>query len=160
MKKLLCIFALIILGGCAVGSINDSQPDYDELISKSVPAEYGRIELFGNGRWYPNTKGFALVRGMFLGSLVNQVPGALVITDKQILFLQWDDPSKRFDVIKKVEMASLKSADLDKYGLGNLIVIRHQDLSYDSFTFIKGSALSDSEKNDKAVNIIKSQIKN
>ena len=128
------IFATLISGCAAIGPV--SSPDFPLMVAKAIPKTDGEIHFYGSGNWYPNTRGFTAVRSSLLARPAAPIPGVLVITSEALIFQQWDEKSKSFDVVKRLPFSELATVSLDTYGpLNRRIVLRKRDLSYETFDF-------------------------
>jgi hypothetical protein len=152
------VLALLIVGCAAIGPV--SSPEFPSLVAKTIPKEDGEIRLFGSGNWYPNVRGFTAIRSSLLATPADPTPGVLVITDEALLFQQWDEEAKIFDVIKRLPYSELVAVSLDTYGLNRRIVLRKTDLSYDSFDFTQASGtFVDATKVEQAIGFLRGRIK-
>ena len=61
------------------------------------------------------------------------VPGTIVATDKEIVFLQWVSGEERYEAVRKIKFSGIDEVWLDKYGLGRMAVIKKRDSTFDSF---------------------------
>ena len=160
MRKITCFLILVIIMGCAaIGPV--SSPEFPRLVAKAVPETDGTIQLFGSGSWFPNTRGFTNLRSLSLTQPINPVVGVLAITNKAILFLQWNKEKKAFDVVRRWYLSELSSVYLDTYGFNRRIVVHNKrDLSFDSFDFTKGKGnFVDSEKTEEGYHLLRNLIK-
>lgn len=83
-----------------------------------------------------------------------------MITGEALLFQQWDEEAKIFDVIKRLPYSELVAVALDTYGLNRRIVLRKTDLSYDSFDFTQASGnFVDATKVEQAIEFLRGRIK-
>lgn len=155
--SILLILALIFVGCAAIGPV--SSPEFPSLVAKTLSKDDGEIHFFGSGSWYPNVRGFTPNRSLFLAKPAPPTPGVLVITDEALLFLQWDEDAKSFDIIKRLPYSELVAVSLDSYGLNRRIVLRKKDLSYDSFDFTQGSGnFIDATKVEQAIGFLRGHI--
>ena len=158
MKKNLLVILLVLSGCAATGPI--SAPNFANLVANAIPANDGQMEMYGTATWYANTKGFTAVRSAFLSKPADPIPGVLVLTNNAILFQQWEETTKSYDVIKRFEYKDLLSSTLDSYGLGRRIVIRKKDLSFDTFEFTRGNGgFIDGKKVEESVPFLQKKIK-
>lgn len=157
-KITLLIFAIFIAGCAAIGPV--SSPDFPQMVAKAVPEADGEIRFYGSGNWHPNTRGFTAIRSSLLARPADPIPGVLVITSDTVLFQQWDDETKTFDVVKRLQFSELTSVALDTYGLNRRIVLRKKDLSYESFDFTQASGnFIDATKVEESVAFLRDRIK-
>jgi len=140
MKKfgISILTGLAILSGCSTIGPTDS-PEFATLVQATVPKGDGAVRFFGPAFWYPNQRGFTDVRNGMLSGTPPQIAGALVVADKAILFEQWDDKAKSYDIVKRIPMGDVMSVNVDSMGLGRRIVVRRKDLSFDSFAFTRSA---------------------
>ncbi|QNA90443.1 hypothetical protein G4G28_21615 [Massilia sp. Dwa41.01b] len=140
MKKygISILAALAILSGCSTIGPTDS-PEFATLVQAPVPKGDGAVRFFGAAFWYPNQRGFTDVRNGMLSGTPTQIAGALVVADKAILFEQWDDKAKSYDIVKRIPVDDIMSVNVDSMGLGRRVVVRHKDFSFDSFAFTRPS---------------------
>lgn len=154
----LLIFATFIAGCAAIGPV--TSPDFPQMVAKAVPKTDGEIRFYGSGNWYPNTRGFTSIRSSLLARPADPIPGVLVVTSDTVLFQQWDDETKAFDIVKRLPFIELTSVALDTYGLNGRIVLRKKDLSYESFDFTQASGnFVDATKVEEAVAFLRDRIK-
>ena len=88
----LLFFAAIVAGCSSVGPV--SSPDFPQLVAKGVPQNDGEIHFYGNGTWYPNTRGFTAIRSSLFSPSEGHIPGILVVTTSAVLFQQWEEKTK------------------------------------------------------------------
>ena len=153
MKKfgISILAALAILSGCSTIGPTDF-PEFATLVQAPVPKGDGAVRFFGPAFWYPNQRGFTDVRNGMLSGTPPQIAGALVVADKAILFEQWDDKAKSYDIVKRIPMGNVMSVNVDSMGLGQRVVVRRKDLSFDSFAFTRPSGhFQDAEQTVAAV---------
>jgi hypothetical protein len=152
------VFAAFVAGCAAIGPINS--PDFPQMVAKAVSSADGEIHFYGSGSWHPNTRGFTDVRSLLLTRPTVSIPGVLVVTNTAVLFQQWDEETKAFDIVKRLPFTELTSVSLDSFGLGRRIVLRKKDLSYDSFQFTKASGnVIDGPKAEETVAFLRDRIK-
>jgi hypothetical protein len=83
-----------------------------------------------------------------------------VVTSAAVVFLQWDDKAKEFDIIKRLPLVELTSVALDTYGLNRRTVLRKRDLSYESLTFTQANGnFVDATKVEEATMFLHDRIK-
>jgi hypothetical protein len=151
------VLVLLFVGCAAIGPV--SSPEFPSLVAKTIPKEDGEILLFGSGNWYPNVRGFTAIRSSLLAKPADPTPGVLVITDGALLFQQWDEETKIFDVIKRLPYSELVAVSRDTYGLNRRIILRKTDLSYDSFDFTQASGnFVDATKVEQAIEFLRGRI--
>lgn len=140
MKKygISTLAVLAILSGCSTIGPTDSS-EFATLVQAPVAKGEGAVRFFGPAFWYPNQRGFTDVRNGMLSGTPLQIAGALVVADKAILFEQWDDKAKCYDIVKRIPMNDIMSVNVDSMGLGRRVVVRHKDLSFNSFAFTRPS---------------------
>ncbi len=154
----LIFFAAIITGCAAIGPV--ASPDFPQMVAKATPKTDGEIRLYGSGNWYLNTRGFTAIRSSLLARPADPIPGVLVITSDTVLFQQWDDETKVFDIVKRLPLRELTSVALDTFGINRRIVLRKKDLSYESFDFTQAKGhLVDTTKVEEAIVLLRDRIK-
>jgi len=123
MKKfgISILTGLAILSGCSTIGPTDS-PEFATLVQATVPKGDGAVRFFGPAFWYPNQRGFTDVRNGMLSGTPPQIAGALVVADKAILFEQWDDKAKSYDIVKRIPMGDVMSVNVDSMGLGGALL--------------------------------------
>lgn len=131
------LIASILTGCAAIGPVDSK--DFPQLVEKAVPRADGEIRFFGSGNWYPNAKGFTALRSSMLARPADPIPGVLVVTSIAVLFQQWEEQTRSFDIVKRLPVTDLTSVALDSYGANRRIVLRKKDLSYESFDFTQAS---------------------
>lgn len=153
------LFLTAIIAGCAAIGPVDS-PEFPQMVAKAVPKTDGKIRLYGSGNWYPNTRGFTAIRSALLAQPADPTPGILVITSDVVLFQQWNNETKAFDIVKRLPLTEITSVTLDTYGLNRRIVLRKKDLSYESFDFTKANGnLVDTAKVEEAILLLHDRVK-
>lgn len=154
----LLLFATFIAGCAAIGPV--ASPDFPQMVAKVIPKADGEISFYGSGNWYPNTRGFTAIRSSLLARPADPIPGVLVVTSDTVLFQQWDDETKAFDIVKRLPFTELTSVALDTYGLNRRIVLRKKDLSYESFDFTQANGnFIDATKVEEAIVFLRDRIK-
>jgi hypothetical protein len=154
----LLLFSIFIAGCAAIGPVDS--PDFPQMVAKSVPKADGEIRFYGSGNWYPNTRGFTTIRSALLAGHEAPIPGVLVVTSDTVLFQQWEEETKAFDIVKRLPFTELTSAALDTYGLNRRIVLRKKDLSYESFDFTQANGnFIDATKAEEAIAFLRDRIK-
>jgi hypothetical protein len=152
------VFAAFVAGCAAIGPIHS--PDFPQMVAKAVSSTDGEIHFYGPGNWYPNTRGFAGERSSAIARPTAPIPGVLVVTNTTVLFQQWDEETKAFDIVKRLPFTELTSVSLDSFGLGRRMSLRKKDLSYDSFDFSKASGIViDGPKVEETVAFLRDRIK-
>jgi hypothetical protein len=152
----LILFTLLLMGCAAVGPT--SSPEFPSLVAKAVPSEDGEIHIFGKGQWFPNLRGFTDIRSLALTQPVTPTPGILVLTDRALVFQQWDEAAKNFVIIKRLPYSEFASVSLDTYGLNRRIVLQKRDFSFDSFDFTTASNSIETKKVEQAVEFLRGRI--
>jgi len=146
------------MAGCAATGPTSSA-DFAALVAAAVPKSEGTPRITGSGSWFPNTRGFAPLRSSLLSRPTDPIPGAIAVTDKAIVFVQWDDREGKFEPMKKISFTEVEDATLDSFGLGRRLVIKKRDLSVDSFDFTKAAGnIIDAEKTQAAVTFVQSRL--
>lgn len=157
--KFFFLFFAVFMSGCAAIGPVDS-PDFPQMVAKAVPKNDGEIRLYGSGNWYPNTRGFTPTRSSLLAKPTAPIPGVLVITNEAVLFQQWDDSAKVFDVVKRLPFLELTSVAMDSFGANRRIVFQRKDYSYESFNFTRANGnFVDVAKVEEAIAFLRDQIK-
>jgi len=155
MKTKVLLLAFILSGCAAIGPV--SSPEFPLLVAKAVPKEDGEIHLYGSGNWFPNTRGFT---DLDFVQAPDYKMGVLVITDRAVVFEQWDNKDKAFYVVKRLPYSELADVSLDTMGVSKRIVLRKTDLSYESFDFTQGNgSFIDNAKIEQAIEILRERIK-
>lgn len=161
MKKFQCLVLItaVLLSGCsAIGPTNNS--DFPKLAEAPVPLADRPVHLYGPAQWFPNSRGFTAVRSLALGGgQASVIPGVLVISEKALLFEQWDERQNVFEVIKRLPFDELMSVQLDTYGRGRQLVVRKKDMSFESFNYTGASGqMIDQEKTEAAVVFLQKRV--
>lgn len=159
MKRFFITLAMMYLvAGCAaIGPT--SSPEFATLVRSAVPQSEGEIPIVGSGNWFPNTRGFTPFGSTLLARPQEPIPGALAVAERSIVFMQWDDATKRFEPIKRIRFSDIESATLDALGINRRLIIRKTDLSVDSFDFTQaGGNFIDAPQVERAVHFIQSKI--
>ena len=126
MKKLFTIvFFSIFLTSCA--SYRPSSEEDYERAEKQVLTKNENVKFHGKGGWHPKTTKLIIGRG-------TPNEGNLVITDKTVYFMQWDDDANSYDVLYRSDISDIKNVKLYKT-LNNWIIIQSGDTKFDMFAF-------------------------
>lgn len=120
IRLCLALAAGLLLAGCASvkfgpeGGVSLTQAAKDGVVS-DTPAP----GLFQRATYYPGTLGF----GSFSagGDLVS---GVLVITDKRVSFIKWDDERGKYRRIWALDRAAITEVVVEKFGAGRRAVIQ------------------------------------
>jgi hypothetical protein len=154
IKHTLLIWILLLTGCVAHGPVDS--PEFPTLIARAIPAGDGEVRIYGPAEWIPNRRGFATERDLSVPS--DFLNGVLAITDGSLVFLQWEPNLDRFDAVKRLAFPDIATVTLDKFGLNRRLVVRKNDLSYDSFGFLRG-AIADTDKTEAAYELLKPRFK-
>jgi hypothetical protein len=149
--------ALFGIAGCAGSGYGPTySPMYRQKVTASLPDQTGKIKMMGPAEWYPNTQGFNDLGGSLLTTGTGWVRGILVITERDILLLQWNRRQERYRIMKVIPLEKMKEVSLDSFGLNRRIVIQEEDYTFHSFTFLKlgGQLFIDSSKTESGFQII------
>ena len=155
------MISIFVMAGCASafhGPINS--PEYSELIEEALPPESGKVVMSDSGSWFPNTQGFNDIRsGRSSIFSPTSIPGIIVITDKEILFQQWNKNENNYKIMLRISFVDIQSLSLDEWGINRRIVIQKRDYTLSSFDFTtgKGQIVSKS-KVEHAYNLLKQHI--
>jgi hypothetical protein len=131
-----CIVAWAIVGCAAIGPTD--QAEFNRGIVAATPAKEGKVQFSGAGTWWANAKGFNNFRSALISTGVSDTPGAVVFTDRSVLFQQWESKTSSFAIIKKIPFQDIREVTLDEFGVNRSIVVRSLEYQYDSFTFTVG----------------------
>lgn len=159
--RFLLFFTLV--GCAAMGPV--SSPEFPALVNNAISTSEGKVQIFGSGNWYPNSIGFSDMRSnlfAFQPTFPRFFVGVIAITDTSLLFLQWNQPEERYEIVKRIPYSEILSISLDSYGLNSQLVVRKKDLSigvsFDSFDFSKGP-LVDKGKVEAAFVLLRGRFK-
>ena len=166
MKKahryIIFVFLALFFTGC-VGGPNMGpvgSPEFPSLVATASLNTDGKIHFFGQAEWLPNVRGFTSIRDYSLARGASSVTvGVLVLTDKSILFQQWNVNNEKFDIVKRLSYLEIKKISLDSLGRNRMLAVQKNDFSYDSFSFIKPKGfIADPKKTEKAFHFLKGRL--
>jgi hypothetical protein len=157
IKVLIAILALAAYTPAnAIGPVK--APNFLTLVANAVPPDDGNVRIAGKAEMLPDTKGYSRIRSYTFHNPF--LRGVLVITDKAILFQQWDKKTGTYDIVKRIPISDIRTVTQDSYrNKGNRLVIQKSDYSYDSFDFVN-SVMIDAEMNEQAFILLNTLINN
>lgn len=152
MKKTVIAFCLALsLAACVT-----YRPQYDDDYKKSVLSVIDEtsetIRFNDHAIWHPNRSTIPI-----RADSSSQIEGNMVITDKNLYFLEWDSNETIYNTVKKLSISEIKSVKIVKYGLNRQFVIQSKNGEFDLFAFTSYIAI-DVDKNVEASKYLNSLI--
>ncbi len=143
MKKINAFIVLLIsflLSGCESTptfiAMGPYQENYlEKLISESIPPKNGKIILFSPGYVEIDRKGTKDMRPIVTNSEIIQIPGMLVLTDKNILMQQWDKEKLIYKNVWSISYEEINSISFESVMNYRGISARLKNDRYVTFTF-------------------------
>ena len=103
-----------------------------QAVAQVADAQGG--EVFARAAWYPYVDGYASTRDGS-GGPRGHIKGALVLTEREIVFVIWDGNLGRAEAVKRIAYADVREVALDRLGLSALVVVRQPRREVHSFGF-------------------------
>ncbi|MDB5765131.1 MAG: hypothetical protein JWQ21_4126 [Herminiimonas sp.] len=139
-KTMAVCFIAVALSGC-VTYAPPVPVRLSAAVTAATPPGEGAVKLFGSSTWRPDTIGFANAGQRMM------TDGMLVLTDKGVLWEQWDKRACKLSIAKKIRYADIHVVALAESGPDRLIVIQSKNYQHDSFALTQDSApIADPEK--------------
>ena len=148
MKKTVIALCLAL----SLASCVTYRPQYDDDYEKAMSTVIGQneqIKFEGYCYWHPNT---SVLRTNYY------LTGNLVVTDKGIYFLEWNEDENLYKVTKKIYLSNIKNVKYMSHSLNNGISIEQKNEKYDMFSYGSPVGIAESSKNQLAADYIKSKI--
>lgn len=166
MKKIntfIFLFISILLSGCA--SIDSGlmvmgpyKENYlEKLILESIPSKNDKTILFSPGHVSVDRKGMKDRRPIVTNSAPTQIPGILVLTDKNILLQQWDKEKLIYKNVWKISLDEINSISFESVMAYRGISALLKNDRYVTFEF--GANWNDHEVVGKAFVIMTENLK-
>ena len=157
---MLLTISLLFNSGCASFGPTSS-PDYEQNVYTSLPDKTDEVVMMGPGYWHPNAQGFNDLRSSLLVTrLARSIPGILVVTEKDLIVLQWNESQSKYKIMNKIPLFEVRDVYLDSFGLSRRIVVQEKDYTFHSFSFSKlGGHANDSGKTESGFQLINELVK-
>jgi hypothetical protein len=155
---LLVLMLLPVVAGC-VGIGPTTAENWQELVVNAVPPEDGKVLFSSASEWFPDQQGFQSERSGGLGGTQQFSVGVFALTDMSLLFLQWDPPEKKYNVMYRVSYAEVRNFRVDSFGRNRRLVVTATDYRVQSFGIHgpTGTAV-DNQATAKATAILESKV--
>lgn len=76
-----------------------------------------------------------------------------------MLFQQWDERSRKYDVVKRLKYTDVMSAEVDAFGAGRRLVLGKSDYSYETFEITRAQGnLIDGPGVEKAHRLVQMRL--
>lgn len=144
------------LTGCA-GLGPTKKADWKDQVTAASPKDDGEIDFLSASIWYPDTQGFADMRGVgfFLPHNMNMRRGVFALTKESLLFFQWDARLKKYGVLYRTPFADVHDAKVDFYLALSRLVVFGKDYRAQSFdiTYPSGGSIN-KEAQSRALKLV------
>lgn len=148
--RILIIVAMLTLLPACVSYGPGSPKELTQATQAATPIGDGKVLIADEAGWWTDTSGAAGIRPEAM-----KTGGALVITEKSVLWQQWDDNYGKYTTVKRIPAADIKSVSRSDYDSMAVIVVEARNFKHDSFMY---RDINDLEKTDRAVQTIRSMV--
>lgn len=155
MKKLIpVLFLSLILSGC-VTYRPQYDADYEKAISALIDKNVETITFNDHAMWYPNRSTIPSPYTSF-----SSVEGNMVITNKNLYFLEWDTDANTYNIVKKIDISDIENTKIVTFGLNEQLVVQSKKYNFDLFTIVSDIGRVQADKNIAIHKYLNSIIKN
>ena len=152
MKKTIIALCLALSLASCVTYRPQYDDDYEKAVLSVIDKTSEKIKFNDHAIWLPNRSTIPL-----RADSSSQIEGNMVITDKNLYFLEWDSNENIYNIVKKISIPEMKNVKVVKYGLNRQFVIQSKNGGFDLFAFTSHIAI-DFNKNIEASNYLNSLI--
>lgn len=129
MQKILAVLAVLLVGACV--SYGPAETDeFQKTTVEAVPDLEGNVGFAHSATWLSHTGSTEKMPGK-----VNE-GGALMVTEKSVMWAQWDGESKRFKPIRRIDAQDIRNVTLTMVDNKEMIVVESKDLGQDAFLLV------------------------
>ncbi len=82
----------------------------------------------------------------------------MVITNKNLYFLEWDTDANTYNVVKKLPISQIENVKATKFGFNHQLSIQSNGSNFDLFSYASSVGI-DAEKNNQVLEYLKHIIK-
>jgi hypothetical protein len=130
------------------------------LVSAAVPGDDGSVDFYSASEWFPDTQGFAGMRGggIFLAPASFR-QGVFALTSRSLVFVQWDSKQESYALLYRAAFSDILSTKVDSFGRNRRLVVFGKDYRVQSFG-INGpkGALVDQTATQEAYDLVSRRI--
>lgn len=154
MKKLIPVLILSLLLSACVTYRPQYDADYEKAVSAVVDKNSEIIKFNDHAVWLPNRSTAPSAYTHF-----SSIEGNMVITNKNLYFLEWDTDSNAYNIVKKINFSDIEKAKIVSSGLYERFVIQSKNNHFDFFSVLSEIGRVQSDKNVAIHKYIQSIIK-
>lgn len=154
MKKLIVvIFLSLILSACATYRPK-YDADYEKAVSAVIDKSSETIKFNDHAVWRPNR---STIPSPYTPS--SSIEGNMVITNKNLYFLEWDTDENIYNIVKKIDISDIENTKITTYGLNEQLVVQSKNYNFDLFTVVSDIGRVQVDQNAEIHKYIQSLIK-
>ena len=153
MKKLIPVLVLSLLLSACVTYRPENDADYEKAVSVVIDKNSEIIKFNDHAIWYPNRSTIPTVF-----PIPTPIEGNMVITNKNLYFLEWDTDSNAYNIVKKLPITDIQNIKITTFGLNRQLAIQSKNNNFDLFSYTS-HIKRDGDKNIEVLNYINSLIK-
>ncbi len=130
MQKVLAVLAALFVAACtSYGPVEIDE--FQKATVEAVPESEGNMGFAHSAAWFPNAGEPAGMQGE------GQAGGALMVTDKAVIWAQWEADNKRFKPVKRIAAQDINKVTLATFGDKEAIVVESKGLKQDAFVLVE-----------------------
>jgi hypothetical protein len=151
---LLTLFTLVACAGLGP----TTEPGWQGSVAAAIPHEDGTADFSSAAEWFPDAQGFVHERSISIGP-PNFRQGVFALTPTSLLFMQWDPPENKYNVMYRATYTEIASVRADAFGRNRRLVVVGKDYRTQTFG-ISGpkGALVDLKATQQAADMLAARI--
>lgn len=154
MKKLIPILAISLILSACVTYRPQNDADYEKAVTALIDKKSEIIKFNDHAVWYPNR---STIPSAY--TFPSTIEGNIVITNKNLYFLEWDKNANTYNIVKKLTIQNIESVKIVSSGLYEQFVIQSKNHNFDLFSVVSDIGRIQSDKNKELSDYINSLIK-
>jgi len=136
MRKILAVLAASLIAACtAYGPVETDA--FQKATVDVVPESEGNLGFAHSATWLPDTGSSSEIDEQA------KTGGALLVTEKSVIWVQWERGNKRFEPVRRIPASDIKNVSRATFDDREAIVVESKDLKQDAFVLVDvdGSSL-------------------
>src|SRR5690606_24138769 len=123
MQKILAVLAALLVGAC-VSYGPAATDEFQKTTVEAVPDSEGNVGFAHSATWFPDAGSTEQTPGANEG-------GALMVTEKSVMWAQWDKDNKRFKPVRRIAAQDIRNVTLTMVDDKEMIVVESKDREQD-----------------------------
>jgi hypothetical protein len=133
------VVTALLCAGCASSDLSQNADATGDVVA-CLPTDAPAPAVVARAIWYQNARGFGSTDESALG----HVTGVIALAGESLYFMEWNDPERHYDMLKVIDVPSITTMRVDRFGGAAMLVVESGHLTFDSFELMnKGQFGSD-----------------